>query len=355
MKSLFFDDSFTLDLPDDDILSQKEILRAHIDASRSLAELKGTVNTLPNSRILIDTLPLQEAGDSCGIENIVSSGDEIFKALTTREGKEGMGAREIIGYRSAIYYSRDADLSIGSIEGVCSRVLGRDIRIRKDDEQVYLKNPATGEIVFTPPSGNAVRPLMEQLLGYMNDPGIDPLLRMVISHSAFETIHPFMDGNGRTGRVLNVSLICKTGLLRDPILFLSGYLIENRREYYRQLRRINENRAKWDRWTAFMLEGVRTASVETLDRIERITSLYEKTCRECKGRTYYSQDLMDLVFSKVYVRIGDLENAGICERNTASKYLKQMESDGLLESEKVGRTVIFKNTGLMRELSFRNP
>ena len=177
------------------------------------------------------------------------------------------------------------------------------------------------------------------------------MVRMAAGHCAFETIHPFMDGNGRTGRVLNCAVLCGNGLLCEPILYMSGFLIENRREYYRQMRRLNEGRGTWGQWMILMFDCVKESSLAAMRMISDISDLYDSTCDACRGRPYYSKGMMDLLFSRVYCRIGDLEGAGLCERNTASKYLKAMEADGILESEKVGRTLVFKNVRLMDILS----
>ncbi|TQS85783.1 MAG: hypothetical protein A3208_01065, partial [Candidatus Methanoprimaticola hominis] len=344
---------FRFNIPDEDEILKGEVLRTYIAASRALAGLNGALGAIPNSRMLIDTLPMREAKDSCRIENIVTSSDEIYKTLIASDGAPGMGTREVLGYRKAISLADGRPLSVDLIEEICSSIIGKKMRIRGPGEQVYLKNPATGEVVSTPPSGDGTRELLEQLLDYLRDEDTDPLVRMAAGHCAFETIHPFMDGNGRTGRILNCAVLCGNGLLCEPILYMSDYLIENRREYYRQIRRLNEGRGTWDQWMILMFDCVKESSLAAMRMISDISDLYGSTCDACRGRPYYSKGMMDLLFSRVYCRIGDLEGVGLCERNTASKYLKAMEADGILESEKVGRTLVFKNVRLMDILSRR--
>lgn len=210
---------FRFNIPDEDEILKGEVLRTYIAASRALAGLNGALGAIPNSRMLIDTLPMREAKDSCRIENIVTSSDEIYKTLIASDGAPGMGTREVLGYRKAISLADGRPLSVDLIEEICSSIIGKKMRIRGPGEQVYLKNPATGEVVSTPPSGDGTRELLEQLLDYLRDEDTDPLVRMAAGHCAFETIHPFMDGNGRTGRILNCAVLCGNGLLSEPRLF----------------------------------------------------------------------------------------------------------------------------------------
>lgn len=342
---------FRIDIPDEDRVLKGEVLRSHIAASRALAELKGALDSTPIRRILSDTLPIIEAIDSCRIENIVSSDDAVYRSLASSDETPTEETNRIVGCRNAISLADGRPLSIDLIEEICSSIIGKKMEIRGPGEQVYLKNPVTGEVVSTPPSGDGARELLEQLLDYLGDEDTDPLVRMAAGHCAFETIHPFMDGNGRTGRVLNCAVLCGNGLLCEPILYMSDFLIENRREYYRQIRRLNEGRGTWDQWMILMFDCVKESSLAAMRMISDISDLYDSTCNACRGRPYYSKGMMDLLFSRVYCRIGDLEGAGLCERNTASKYLKAMEADGILESEKVGRTLVFKNVRLTDILS----
>lgn len=233
---------FSFDLPEDSDILSGDTLRLHISASRALAELNGALGIIPNTRMLIDTLPLREAETSCRIENIVTSGDEIFKSIASREGPAAMGVREVLGYRKAISFAIGTPLSKELLQNIDSAILGHETHIRGPGEQVYLKNAADGSIVFTPPKGEDVSELLDQLISYLENESIDPLIRMAAGHAAFETIHPFMDGNGRTGRILNCAVLCDSGLLSEPVLYMSDYLIKNRREYYRQLRKLNEGR-----------------------------------------------------------------------------------------------------------------
>lgn len=341
---------FSLDLPENSDILNDGILKSFISASRELATFNGAIHTIPNSRILIDALPLKESEASCRIENIVTSGDRIYKSIASKEGRDSIGVREVLGYRNAVSFANRAQLSIELLEKIDSSILGHEAHIRGPGEQVYLKDTA-GNIVYTPPKGDDVRSLLKQLTNYLGDERIDPLIRMAAGHAAFETIHPFMDGNGRTGRILNCAVLCGTGLLEEPVIYMSDYLIQNRKEYYRQLRRVGEKRANWEQWMTFMFDCVRESATAANRMMSSISDLYDATYEHCKGKTYCTKELMDLLFSKVYCRISDLEEAGICERNTASKYLKAMEADGILTSEKVGRSVVFKHTALMDLLS----
>jgi len=344
-------------LPFDYDLKTPKILEALNEASRSLAELKGFANSIPNQHILINAITINEAKDSSAIENIVTTHDSIYKVLTESGFKDG-NAKEVVDYRSAIWKGYEAIKEKGFINVnllilLQSMIEHNDAGVRKTPG-TSLKNSRTGEIIYTPPQEEReIRDLLKNLEDYINsDDEVDPLIKMALIHYQFESIHPFYDGNGRTGRILNVLYLVLNKLLDSPILYLSNYINNNKNEYYRLFTSFREN-DNYEDWIIYILRGVEETSKKTIELIKLIQNeinLYREEFME-KLPKIYSDELLDSLFYEVYTRINYIEERCGITRQTAAVYLNQLVDVGLLEYEKVGRESIYKNTRLIKLLS----
>ena len=333
------------------------VLRSCIAASRALAELKGASNLIPNQSILINSIPLQEARLSSEIENIVTTQDALFRAAIEEPGRADPATREVLRYRAALRYGNEAlarrPLNIDLILELCAILLDKPVELR-DQESVIIEDQAAATIVYTPPRG---RPLIVSLLRnleiFLQQPGgLDPLLKMAVAHYQFEAIHPFVDGNGRTGRILNLLILLQAGLLEIPVLYLSRYIIQNKSEYYRLLHLVTEQQA-WEGWLLFMLTAVEQTARWTTGRIQAIRFLLDVTAERCRVEIpkIYSKELVELIFYQPYCKIAFLVQAGLAERKTASQYLQELERLGIVVGEKRGREVIYKHPALLEILS----
>lgn len=338
---------FKLDLDQD--FEQFVPFEEYSDALQAVSKLNGLINGLPEIDILIETIPLQESWTSCGIENIVTSQDVLFKAMSTGEGSSDVNVREIADYRAALEIARDCDLSVGSIERICSTLKRKDMHVRRSsDERVYLQD-RHGNTIRTPPAGDEVPDLLDELLVYVESSKGLPLVKIAVFHALFETIHPFMDGNGRTGRVLIETLLKRFGLLDEPVLFMSGFLITYRRDYYRNLLKVQRD-GNWKDWFSFFFKGVKQSSDHVMLKIRLIRESFEKAKVVCNDISR-SEELVDLLYSHVYVRVKNLVDSELCSRNTASKYLAILEERGVLRGEQSGKGKIYLNVELSRILS----
>jgi Fic family protein len=321
-------------------LETKAVLKRCVAANRALAELKGAGDLIPNQTILINAIPLQEAKLSSEIENIVTTQDALFQAALDESRVTDPATKEV--------------LRLSLLEELCGVLRDEKVKFRSDDG-VYIGNPAAKTVTYTPPKGAAVmraklKNLEEFLLG---DDDLDPLVRMAVAHYQFEAIHPFSDGNGRTGRILNILLLIHAGLLRIPVLYLSRHLIQHKAEYYRLLRGVTE-RGDWEAWLLFILAGVEETANWTTGRIQAIRDLFDQTLTKCRAKLpakVYSKELVELVFTQPYCKIQFVVNAGIAERKTASEYLQELEKLGILKSEKRGREVLYKHPALLKALT----
>jgi Fic family protein len=332
------------------------VLKKAIAASRVLAELKGLAQLIPNQGILIDGLVLQEARLSSEIENIVTTNDELYKAAADEHGSGSPETKEVLRYRHALRYG---------FEQIKSRPLTTNLfieiaRIIKQMDFDIRRVPGTriangkGETVYTPPEGEAViRDKLAALEQFIHaEDGLDPLVKLALVHYQFEAIHPFPDGNGRTGRILNILFLVEKGLLGLPVLYLSRYIIDHKAAYYEGLRRVTEE-GSWEDWVLYMLAAVEETSARTQDRINRILALMESVGETVKSKApgIYSKDLIEVVFQHPYCKIQFLERAGLGTRQTCSKYLRELERLGILHGQKVGREVYFINRGLFELLT----
>jgi len=331
-------------LPFDKDIETKRILKKVASAHRALAELKGVVSTIPNENILINTLGLQEAKDSSAIENIITTQDDIYKAELNLDGFKSLNAKEVQNYISALkkgfsLIKNKRILTNNDIIEIQSELEKNNAGFRKVPGTA-LKNAITGEVVYTPPQNyETILDLMKNLEQFINDNTIsdfDPLIKMAIIHYQFESIHPFYDGNGRTGRIINVLYLVMNDLLDLPILYLSRYIIENKGDYYKYLQEVREIE-NWEDWILYMLNAVEQISKETLVLIGKIKELmaeYKNILRN--NYKFYSHELLNNLFKHPYTKIEFIENDLGVSRITASKYLNILAKDGLLKKEKLG-------------------
>jgi Fic family protein len=327
----------------------KQLVKSH----KALAELKGYAKILPNEEVLIHSIVLQEAKDSSAIENIVTTHDELFRGLTLKRNTSPQ-VKEVLNYRSAllegfgVLKKRDV-LSANGIISIQERLECNKAGIRKLPGTA-LKNDRTGKIVYTPPdSPDAMQRLIKNLEEYLNTTlgETDPLIKMAVAHYQFESIHPFYDGNGRTGRIINVLYLILEKMLSSPILYLSRYIIHNKSAYYRLLQEVRTKNA-WIEWILYMLKAIEETSIGTLHLIDAIREAMEETAGIMKKQSgkLYSKDFLELLFEKPYIRISDIVDDGIASRNIASNYLRKLKKMGIVRSEKKGRDVLYINIRL---------
>ena len=324
-----------------------QILKHCINARVALAELKQAAELIPNSAVLVNALPLLEARASSEIENIVTTTDKLFEYADIAEDRADAATKEALRYRTALYEGtkmvQRGMLTTDMAIQICSTIKGLELDIR-DDSGTTLKNRMSGEVIYTPPVGQQL--LIEKLDNWADfmhrNTEIDPLVRMAVQHYQFEAIHPFADGNGRTGRILNILFLVEHGLLDSPILYLSRYIIQHKAAYYRLLSKVTKEQ-DWASWILFILDGVEETCTWTTDKIKSIRELMEHTGQYVQKRLpkMYTWELVELLFKQPYCRIGNLVDSGIAKRQTASVYLKQLCELGVLREVKSGRENIF--------------
>ncbi|HYF68093.1 MAG TPA: Fic family protein [Ohtaekwangia sp.] len=346
------------DLPPNIDLESPAILKAAIEANRYLAELKGYCQTLPNPDLLLNTIVLQESKDSSAIENIVTTQDELYRAIINPLESQS-AAKEVISYRKAVYTGlktlKDKPVFTGSLAvTIMQRVKSTNAGFR-DLTGIKLANPITQKIIYTPPDPEHVADKIAAWEKFINsETEVDPLIVMALMHYQFEAIHPFADGNGRTGRILNVLYLVHRELLTLPVLYHSAYIIQHKDDYYRKLRLVTEQEA-WHDWILFMLQAVKETSVKTLKLIKDIMKLKEETLQKMKAKEMSQKlpayELNELIFSFPYVKIKTLIEKNIAKRQTASVYLQQLTDKKILKSIKLGREVYYINHRLMNLLS----
>jgi Fic family protein len=344
-------------LPPPGELETPAVLRALAEAHRRLGELKGRAASIPNQAILIDTLALQEAKASSEVENIVATQDELFQASLFAEGPGSPAAKEVANYRDALKRGFD---SLHRNHGLLTnnaiiemfRVLKRTDEGLRTTPGTALKNEATGAIIYVPPqSGEEIVAHMTALERFINDDEashIDPLIKMALIHHQFESIHPFSDGNGRIGRIINVLYLTRVGLLEIPILYLSRYVTTHKADYYRLLQAVRDDGA-WEPWLLYMLRAVSSTSRQTLELIEGMRGLmadYKRGLREHPS-VRYSQDLLNNLFRHPYTRIEFVQTDLGVTRQTAAKYLDQLAEVGFVEKHQHGRNNYYVNRPLM--------
>jgi Fic family protein len=343
-------------------LESRAVLKACIEARAAVAELKQAGSLLPNQDVLINTIPLLEARASSEIENIVTTTDQLFRyAQPDREALADPATKEALRYRTALRRGVDLlkkkPLATGTAVEVCRTLLGVNVDVRRVPGTA-LANEETGEVVYTPPEGEALlRSLLANWERFLQESAeVDPLIRMAVAHYQFEAIHPFTDGNGRTGRILNLLYLVEQELLKLPVLYLSRAIIRKKADYYRLLLAVTTHES-WEDWILYMLRAVDETARWTTERIRAIRQLMHETADYVRVEAHgaYSRDLVELIFVQPYCRIKNVVEAGIAQRQTAAVYLKQLAGAGILEEIKVGREKLFINPRLMRLLTADEP
>ncbi len=334
-----------------------EIFRQLSKSSKSLGELKGIAQTMPNQEMLINAVVLQEAKDSSEIENIITTQDELYKALATKTKYEGQ-VKEVINYRRAIFLGNDllkkqGFLKLKDIEFLQKTIIENNAGIRSIPGTV-LKNDKTGEIVYTPPQEKKeILELLSDFLNHFNlkTENFPPLINLAILHYQFESIHPFYDGNGRTGRILNILYLIINNLLDIPILYLSSYINENKVDYYRLLNQVNKS-DEWEEYILYILKAIEITSNKTIHKIVSINNLLSETIEivQTKEPKIYRKELIELLFEQPYSKIEYVVQKLNVERKAASRYLNSLVKIGILKSEKIGRENIYVNKKLIEIL-----
>lgn len=334
-------------LPPSKDIETKAVLKACVRARAAITELRLAGELIPNQAVLINTIPVLEAKDSSEIEQIVTTNDALFREASLKDGDTDPATKEALRYRTALYHGlsaiRQRPLSTNIAVEICSALKDQALDVRKIPGTT-LENRATGEVIYTPPEGEQrLRDLLSNWEQFLHEsPDLDPLVRMAVLHYQFEAIHPFIDGNGRTGRILNVLVLVKDGLLDLPTLYLSRHIVRTKAQYYGLLRDVTATGA-WEPWLIYMLTAVETTSAWTTHKIRAIRALMEHTVEHVRqgAPKIYSRELVDLIFAEPYCRIGNLVEQGIAKRQTASVYLKALVDLSVLREEKIGRDKVF--------------
>ncbi len=347
-------------LPPGKDVETKTVLKQCIASRAALAELKLAGELIPNASMLVNTLPLLEAQASSEIENIVTTTDQLFQYASIGESRADAATKEALRYRTALYEGvaqiNDRPICTRLVEQLCTRIKHVEMTVRKVPGTA-LANSESGEIIYTPPAGEELlRQKLTNWENYLhNETDIDPLVRMAVSHYQFEAIHPFTDGNGRTGRMVNILFLIERNLLTLPILYLSRYIIRNKSDYYRYLLAVTRDH-NWETWIIFMLRGVEETAVWTRKKIDAIRYLLDHTSQYVQSRlpAIYSREFVELIFSQPYCRIANLVECGLAKRQTASVYLKQLVDIGILKEIKAGREKLFIHPKLISLLRQEN-
>lgn len=335
----------------------RAILKACIEARAALAEVRIAGQLIPNQAVLINSIPLLEAQASSEIENIVTTTDRLFQFANENSSQADPATKEALRYRTALRRGFTAlskrPVSTNLAVEICRTIKGTDIDIRTT-MGTALANDATGSIIYTPPVGSdAIGAMLANWEDFIHGTeDMDPLVRMAIMHYQFEAIHPFADGNGRTGRILNLLFLVEKGLLDIPVLYLSRHVIKNKSEYYRLLLGVTSS-GEWESWILYMLRAVRETALWTSAKIVAIRDLLGSSIEIIREKLpkIYSRELAELIFVQPYSRISDVVEAGIAKRQAASTYMKALADIGLLREHKAGREKLFINPALMKLLA----
>jgi Fic family protein len=340
-------------------LETRLVLKRCIAARAAVAELKQAAELIPNQAMLINTLPLLEAKDSSEIENIVTTTDKLFEYVDS-DRQADSATKEALRYRKALHEGwqklAQRPITTRMAEAICTQIKGVQMEIRKVPG-TKLANDLTGDVIYTPPEGEAtLRDLLGNWEHFIHEhPELDPLIRMAVMHYQFEAIHPFTDGNGRTGRVLNILYLVQEELLNLPILYLSRYIIANKADYYASLLGVTREQ-DWETWIVYMLDAVANTAQWTTQKIIAIRDLADHTAKYVREQLpkIYSRELVDTIFQQPYCRISNLVDAGIAKRQTASEYLKQLVEIGVLVERKAGRERLYIHPKLIQLVSGEN-
>lgn len=343
-------------LPPKADIETKEILRKTISAGRALAQLNGTLLNLPNPTLFLDTIYLQEAKASSEVENIITTNDELYKSLVADRKVENSATKEVLSYKEALWLGLEqlkkkpfitTNLCISIVQ--CIKQNTASIRVTSGTTLSNTK----GEVIYTPPSGeNIIREKLANLEKFINeDDSIDPLIKMALMHYQFEAIHPFADGNGRTGRILLLLYLKLSGLLDTPAIYLSEYIIKNKANYYTSLQGVTEKN-NWGNYILYMLDMIEETSNKGLERLNKITTAITKTADEIKTKLpkIYSKDLIEILFRLPYTKRQHLIDENIGNPKTVGNYLIALEEHGFLKSLKVGKEKLYLNERLLKIL-----
>lgn len=332
-------------------VESKKVLKAVTEARSALAELKGVVESIPNESILINTLGLREAKDSSEVENIITTHDELYKAGLDLTKIKSLNAKEVQNYISALKKGFDLVKKKGLL--TANHIIEIQAELEKNNAGfrkvpgTNLKNAITGEVIYTPPQDfNTISDLMDNLVQYMNDDKLqdfDPVVKMAIIHFQFESIHPFYDGNGRTGRIINVLYLVMQNLLNLPVLYLSSYIIKNKTDYYSYLQQVRDTES-WEEWILYMTNGVKETALDTIKLVKDIQKLmleFKHLIRD--NYKFYSQDLLNNLFKHPYTKIEFIQEDLGVSRITAAAYLNKLAEDGVLLKQKLGNSNYYIN------------
>lgn len=345
-------------LPLKNDLNSLKVLKQLSSTNNKIGELKGVINLIPNPKLVLNIISISESKDSSAIENIITTYDEIYKELVSKR-PEGGKPKEIINYNNAIYYGLDlvkskGFLSTNDIVKIHEIIEPNKGGIRKLPGTV-IKNDITGEIVHTPPqSEDEIRDLMHNLEIYINDNNdYDPLVQMALIHYQFESIHPFYDGNGRTGRIINILYLVLKEKINEPILYLSKYIVEHKESYYKLLKACQDDINNLEDFVIYLLKGVEKTSAYTINLILSINDKLEQTKKHMEERLpkIYRYEIVEHLFSYMYTKNEFFRESLNISRATATKYLKLLEKEGFITSERVGKEVIYKNIQLFNLIS----
>lgn len=329
------------------------VLRKTISASRALAKLNGSISNLPNPSLFLDSIHLQEAKGSSEIESIITTNDDLYKAVVSEKKLGNLATKEVIGYKEALakglkYIENRPIITTNLCVEIVQSIKKNTLEIRKTPGTT-LKNDK-GKIIYTPPTGEQViREKLANLEKFINtEDEMDPLVKMAVMHYQFESIHPFNDGNGRTGRILLLLYLKLEKLLDIPAIYLSEYIVKNKSEYYQKLRGVTEDE-DWESWILYMMEVIEYTSNKGLERLAKVNALMEKTAEEIKVKLpkVYSKELVETLFRLPYTKRQFLIDSELGTAKTVGNYLRKLENSGFLKSEKVGKEKLYLNYPLM--------
>lgn len=343
-------------LPGRDVLETARVLKSVIDARAELAALNTACRMIPNPDIITSTIPLREARASTEIENIVTTNDELFRAEFNVDDAPNPATKEALRYRDALRHGvhllKSRPVSEKVAVEICTTLQGNPAAVRSTPG-TFIGNPGTGEKLYTPPEGvDVIRGHLSAWERYIcSGHGLDPLVLMAATHYQFEAIHPFYDGNGRTGRILNLLLLLQEGVLDLPVLYLSGHIVRNKAEYYRLLRGVTGS-GDWESWVLFMVESVAVSARETHQTIDELTAAQSETVSQIRALgLQHAAELGELLYTQPYIRIADIVDRGLAKRQTASSWLQQLKGGGIVEELQTGRSKVFVNTTALQILT----
>ena len=346
-------------LPVDGIESVK-VLKKVTPAARALSALNQVARLLSNQNLLVNLIPILESKSSSEIENIVTTTDALFQHDSDATSADA-ATKEALRYKKALFRGfglitgdKARPLNTLTAIDICSELTGKEMDVRKVSG-TDLKNQRSGEVIYTPPVGeNNIRNKLSNWESYIHNHNVDPLIALAVAHYQFEAIHPFLDGNGRTGRILNILFLIENDLLAQPILYLSRYVVQNKQDYYRLLLKVTQE-GDWESWICFMLDAITITSQWTIDKVNAIVELQRQTTEHIKAsaKKSYSYELVELLFEKPYLRTKDLLDRELFKsRQAAISTLKSLEDIGVLESKSAGRETLFINKRLLDLMSY---